>query len=124
MKPLAALIALALAASPTFAADAGHGQKLARQHCARCHVMPGMSNFGIGSTPSFKIMVTASFPDWRERFERFYVLPPHGNFARIRELPLIQPNPPIVAPFELTLKDLDDLMAYVDRLASELRNKP
>lgn len=77
---------------------------------------------GIGSTPSFKAMVTAEFADWRERFESFYALRPHPNFVRIRELPQVWQSQPIVVPVELTIADLDHLMAYIDELARQLRN--
>jgi len=101
--------------------NAEHGRKLAETNCARCHVLPGKNNMGIGSTPSFKIMVASKLPDWRQRFESFYALRPHPNFARIRELPQTQESVPVVHPFELTLKDLDDFMAFVDALAAEYR---
>ena len=115
---------LAMAGSPMPAAAVGnaeHGRKLAETHCARCHVLPGEHNMGIGSTPSFKIMVASKLPDWRQRFENFYALRPHPNFVRIRELPQTLESVPVVHPFELTLKDLDDLMAFVDALASKYR---
>jgi mono/diheme cytochrome c family protein len=118
---LAAMAGLLAASAPGLAADAGHGGELARQHCGRCHVLPGESNFGIGSTPSFKIMVMSKLPDWRQRFENFYALRPHPNFVRIRELPQTMEAPPVVAPFTLTLGDIEDILAFVDQLAAEYR---
>ena len=113
---------MAVIAGPALAAgDAGHGRELAREHCGRCHVLPGENNMGIGSTPSFKIMVMAKLPDWRERFERFYALRPHPNFVRIRELPQTVEAPPVVAPFELRLGDIEDILAFIDKLATEFR---
>lgn len=122
-----ALLGMLLAPAPLPAAgedavdSAGRGLALAREHCARCHVLPGDGNMGIGSTPSFRIMVTSEVADWRERFETFYALRPHPNFVRIRELPWTVESPPVVVPFTLGLADLADLMAFVDRLAAEHR---
>ena len=113
---------LVVAGGPVFAAgDAEHGRKLAQTDCARCHVLPGEDNMGIGMSPSFKAMVTLDIKDWRKRFKTFYDLRPHPNFVRIRELPQVQESVPVVHPFELTLKDLDDLMAFVDTLAAKYR---
>ena len=118
---LAGAIVAAIAGPGLAAGDAGHGRELVRQHCGRCHVLPGESNMGIGSTPSFKIMVMSKLPDWRQRFETFYALRPHPNFVRIRELPQTAEAPPVVKPFTLTLGDLDDIVAFVDKLAGEYR---
>jgi len=115
---------LAMAGSPPTARAGGnaeHGQKLAATDCARCHVLPGEHNMGLDMSPSFKVMVTSKLADWRKRFKTFYNLRPHPNFARIRELPQTFESPPVVHPFELSLKDLDDLMAYVDELAAKYR---
>lgn len=119
---MAGLLALAGATAPAVAGgNSEHGYKLAAADCARCHVLPGEHNMGLDMAPSFKIMVTSKLPDWRKRFKTFYDLRPHPNFARIRELPQTLESPPVVHPFELTLKDLDDLMAYVDELAAKYR---
>ena len=113
---------LVVAGGPVFAAgDAGRGLKLAQTHCARCHVLPGEDNMGIGMSPSFKAMVSLDIKDWRKRFTTFYDRRPHPNFTRIRELPQVQQTVPVIVPFELTLKDLDDLMAFVDTLAAKYR---
>jgi hypothetical protein len=116
---LAAMAALGVCSA--LAASAEAGEALARTHCARCHVLPGEGNMGLGSTPSFRIMVTSPIADWRERFESFYALRPHPNFVRIRELPWTVESLPVAAPFTLSLADIADLMAYVDRLAAEHR---
>ena len=99
------------------------GKALARFHCARCHVVPDYNTMGIGSTPSFKAMVQSPADDWRDKFEAFFSLPPHGNFVRIKEYRQIRQAPSTVAPIILGLNDLDHLMAYVDVLAKELRGK-
>lgn len=97
------------------------GEKLANFHCARCHVIPGRSNMGIGSTPSFKIMVKSEAADWRDKFEAFYSLAPHPAFVTIKELRTERSGPAIAAPIYLSFREIDDLMAYVDKLATEHR---
>lgn len=109
------------AAAENDGGNADKGQELARLHCSRCHVVPEHNTMGIGSTPSFKAMVTSPAKDWRHKFEAFFALPPHGNFVRIREYRQVQLTPSAVAPIVIGLDDLDDLMAYVDRLAGKLR---
>ena len=94
--------------------DAILGLALARQHCGRCHVTTkDQSGFGIGSTPSFSAMRT--FDDWLERFSIFYVLAPHGVFTQITDVtePFPPDLPPPITPVEITLDDLDALLAYV-----------
>ncbi len=99
------------------------GGDIARQHCSRCHVIPGLRNMGIGSTPSFRVMVKSQSATWRDKFEAFYSLAPHPAFVTIQELRTQRRGPPIAAPIILSLRQLDDLMAYVDGLAEEYRKK-
>ena len=103
---------------------AERGKQLARLQCARCHVLPGLRNMGIGSTPSFKIMVQSKATDWRDKFEAFFSLAPRPAFVTIKELRTERSGPSIVAPIIISLHDLDDLMAFVDELAREFRKKP
>ena len=107
--------------SPAYAAGIKAGHDLARLHCRRCHVIPGENNMGIGSTPSFKIMVQSPAKDWRDKFEAFFSLPPHPNFVRIKEYRTVPKSPSVIVPIVLGLDDLDDLMAYVDNLAKKFR---
>ena len=116
---------LAMAGSPVPAVAGGnaeHGRKLAETHCARCHVLPGEHNMGIGSTPSFKIMVASKLPDWRQRFESFYALRPHPNFVRIRELPQTLESGAGGASFRAGAEGHRQLMAFVDTLAVKYAN--
>jgi len=118
---LIAAVILAGQPRPLAAAGAKAGEALAIEHCRRCHVIPGQNNMSIGSTPSFKIMVKSRAKDWRHKFEAFFSLPPHPNFVRIKEFRAPPKSPSVIAPIVLGLDDVDDLMAYVDSLAKELR---
>ncbi len=115
------MFAIACLPGEVCAADARAGEKLAIEHCRRCHVIPGQSNMGIGSTPSFKIMVQSPAKDWRDKFEAFFSLPPHPNFVRIKEFRAAPKAPAVIAIIVLGLDDVDNLMAYVDDLARQLR---
>lgn len=94
--------------------DAVLGKSISRIQCGRCHVTErARSMSGIGSTPSF--FVLRSFEDWEERFSAFYVLKPHGAFTQIEDVtepfPIDRPSP--IAPIELTLDELEAVLAYV-----------
>lgn len=119
------LVAAAWSSQSVLAAGADRqaGAALARLHCSRCHVIPDYNTMGIGSTPSFKAMVQSPAADWREKFEAFFTLPPHGNFVRIREYRQIRQTPSTIAPIVIGLDDLDHIMAYVDELAGRMRQK-
>lgn len=78
---------------------------------------------GIGSTPSFKAMVKSPADDWRDKFEAFYSLPPHPAFVTVKELRTERVGPAIAAPVIISLREIDDLMEYVDELASKYRGK-
>jgi hypothetical protein len=98
--------------------DAVVGQGLAWAKCGRCHVTErGRDSFGIGSTPSFFVM--RGFDDWQARFTGFYVLKPHAAFTQIAEVtdpfPVDRPSP--IAPIELTLDELEAILAYIAILA-------
>ena len=67
----------------------------------------------IGSTPSFALM--RSFPDWDSRFEGFYALNPHPSFTIVAEVtgPFDETRPPPIAPLELSLEDIEAILAFV-----------
>ena len=71
---------------------------------------------GIGSTPSFALLRALS--DWPRRFEAFYVLKPHGAFTRIAGVtpPFPIDRPPPIAPVEMSLDELDAILAYVAQM--------
>ena len=95
--------------------NAANGEKLAREHCARCHVIGDYNRLGgIDSTPSFRILLT--LPDADARFETFFVRRPHPVFVRVPDSPAWSPDPPNAAAFPFTLEDLSDLLAYLETL--------
>lgn len=92
------------------------GEKLARLHCARCHVVADGNAFsGIGSTPSFRLLVNA-LSDWRERFETFYTRLPHPSVIRIEGVAPINDAPPTIRTVDLKLDDIPALVAYAASL--------
>ncbi len=115
--PLLALDSKAARCEPTL----DEGRDIAARHCARCHVIPSHNNMGIGSTPSFKLMVRSKSGDWRSKFEAFYTLPPHLNFVRIKGVPKHIDLPAVVAEIHMTFEEIDSLMVYVDDLARQFR---
>ena len=94
--------------------DVVRGETLSYRNCGRCHVI-GVRNRmkGIGSTPSFALM--RSFPDWQQRFGGFYTLIPHPSFSQIVDVtdPFDARRPPPINPLELTIGELDDILAFV-----------
>ena len=109
------LIALA-AGGPGYADDAlAPGEAVAREHCARCHVIGAFNRMGgIGSTPSFSLLRKRG--DWEERYTSFYARRPHPAFVRIEGIEPLTGLPPNAAPVDLSEKEVEDLMAYVRAL--------
>ncbi len=94
--------------------DRLRGKQVSRAHCGRCHVTAkGDESLGIGSTPSF--FALRGFEDWDVRFAGFYQLKPHGAFTQIEDVtdPFPEDRPSPIAPLELTLDDIDAILAYV-----------
>lgn len=105
--------------------DAELGHRVSRAKCIRCHAVDDETRgWGIGSTPSFGIL--RALPDWEERFSAFYVLNPHPAFTQIAEVtppfPADRPSP--IAPIELTLDELEALMAYVTAMPAADLGRP
>ncbi len=91
------------------------GFELSRQLCSRCHVIGEYNRMGgIGNSPSFTWMVKSS--DWRERFLTFYSRRPHPVFTRVPGYALWSDVPPYYPPFEITLDEIDLIVAYVETL--------
>ena len=96
------------------AGDLARGEKLSFRHCGRCHVIgPRNRMGGLGSTPSFAVLKTLS--DWELRFRGFYQLNPHPSFTQIPDVtdPFDESRPPPIVPLELTLEDLEAILAFV-----------
>jgi hypothetical protein len=95
------------------------GEKLARQHCARCHVVADGNAFsGIGSTPSFRLLVNA-LSDWRERFETFHTRRPHPAVVRFEGVAPLSDDPPTTRTVDLKLDDIPALVAYAASLKAQ-----
>lgn len=97
--------------------DAILGHEVSRTKCTRCHTVDDKTRMsGIGSTPSFSVL--RSLPDWDIRFASFYVLNPHPSFTQIEDVtdpfPIDRPSP--IAPIELTLDELEAILAYVESM--------
>ncbi len=108
-----------------FEGDPQRGHVLARRHCRRCHVVePADPYAGIGSTPSF--MALRALPDWQRRFSVFWSLRPHLGLVDVEEMsPERPPSRPVpIAPVRMTLDDVEDVLAYVARLAPKDLGKP
>ena len=96
------------------AGNAARGEILSYQNCGRCHVIGDRNRMkGIGSTPSFGLL--RGLPDWQERFGSFYARIPHPSFSQIKDVtaPFDISRPPPIFPLELTIGQLDDIIAYV-----------
>ncbi|MCZ0812706.1 MAG: hypothetical protein ACQEVT_07940 [Pseudomonadota bacterium] len=100
--------------APTFAGDAALGKTLSNDLCGRCHVVSEETRMNdIGSTPSFFML--RAMRDWARRFETFYVLNPHPSFTQVEDVtpPFHIERPPPIIPVEMSLDDLEAIMAYV-----------
>ncbi|TNF19653.1 MAG: hypothetical protein EP318_14100 [Rhodobacteraceae bacterium] len=100
-----------------FDGDAERGHEVSRAKCRRCHAVDDASHMSsIGSTPSFGVL--RSLTDWSTRFAGFYLLNPHPSFMIIDGVtdPFSDQSPPPIVPIELTLDELEAMLAYVSRI--------
>lgn len=110
----ATLLVLAVA-QPVAAADQTNGRTLAERHCTRCHVVGDVNpHGGIGSTPSLQWI--KKLPDWRDRFQTFYVRRPHLAFIKVKGLVPLTKLPPYATPITITPSDAEDIFAFVEAL--------
>ena len=108
----------AVVQAPAVTGDAMAGERLALVHCGRCHVVgPKNRMAGIGSTPSFAMLRTLG--DWQRRFRAFFTLNPHPSFTQVAGVtpPFNEARPPPIAPLEITVSDIDAILAYVATIA-------
>jgi len=98
--------------------DVKAGRGIAVTHCSRCHVVGDFNPYGgIDSTPSFQLL--ARRDDWRERFQTFFERRPHPVFVRVPGVPRWTDIPAHVAEFDVTPRNIEDLMAFVKTLLPE-----
>lgn len=90
------------------------GEELSLEMCGRCHVINDKNRMdGVGSTPSFAVLRGLS--NWDTRFATFHELNPHPSFTQIEDVtePFDPTLPPPIVPLNMTLDDLDAILAYV-----------
>ena len=98
--------------------DAVLGEEISLRDCGRCHVVNDSNRMNaIGSTPSFALMRT--FEDWEGRFQTFFLLKPHPAFTQVTDItdPFPENLPSPIAPIEVTLDEIDAIVAYVATIA-------
>jgi hypothetical protein len=94
--------------------DAKLGETISYDQCGRCHVIGERNRMnGMASAPSFALMRT--FDDWQDRFQAFFTLKPHPAFTQITGItaPFDEGSPSPIVPIEITLGDIDAIMAFV-----------
>lgn len=94
--------------------DTEKGAELSMALCGRCHVIGPQNRMnGLGSTPSFAVL--RAMPDWSERFQSFFALNPHPAFTQIEDItpPFAIDRPSPIHPVEMTLDDLEAILAFV-----------
>lgn len=110
-----AMVILLAQQGPAAAADAARGRALAEKHCSRCHVVGDFNpHGGIGSTPSLQWI--KKLPDWRDRFQTFYVRRPHLAFVKVKGLEPLTKLPPYAAPIEIETGDAEAIFAFIETL--------
>lgn len=101
----------------SFEGNAVQGKALSLTHCGRCHVVDKAKRMSaIGSTPSF--MVLRSLKDWDTRFQSFYTRNPHPAFTQVANVtpPFPINRPPPIIPVEITVTDLESILAFVSAM--------
>ena len=112
-----ALAATQTAEVLTVDGDAALGHDVSVSKCGRCHAADENGRLSdIGSTPSFFML--RSLPDWQDRFSAFFALNPHPSFTQVKDVTAPFPinRPPPIVPVELTLHEVEAIVAYVATL--------
>ena len=120
-----ALSAVVTEAPEVFDGDTANGSKLALVHCGRCHVVDERNRMGgIGSTPSFAAL--RGRPNWSDLFRAFFVHNPHPSFTQVTGVTEpFDPNRQIhVAPVEITLEEIEAILAFVATLEPKKLGRP
>ncbi|MCK0149718.1 hypothetical protein MWU54_06765 [Marivita sp. S6314] len=102
----------------TYDGDVKRGEDASMSYCGRCHVINEKNRMNsIGSTPSFAVLRTLQ--DWEYRFQAFYVLNPHPAFTQIADVtdPFDPTRPSPIHALEMTMDDLENIMAFVQGIA-------
>jgi hypothetical protein len=99
-----------------FTGDAALGLQVAQAQCSRCHVVDDNRMNAIGSTPSFFALRTLA--DWPQRMSGFYLLNPHPAFTVVQDVtdPFDPNRPPPIVPIQVTLDQIEALLAYMQGL--------
>jgi hypothetical protein len=109
----------------TYDGDAVRGEQVSLANCGRCHVVSEKNRMNsIGSTPSFAVL--RALRDWEDRFLTFYVLNPHPAFTQVADVtePFDPTRPSPIHALEMTLDDLDNIMAFVQGIAPADLGRP
>jgi hypothetical protein len=63
--------------------------------------------------------VLRTLRDWEDRFQAFYVLNPHPAFTQVADVtePFDPTRPSPIHTMEITLDDLENIMAFVQGIA-------
>lgn len=110
------LIVFAVSSPVRAEGDPDIGRKLAQDHCSRCHVVGDFNPMGgIGSTPSFQLIVNA-LKDYRDRFSTFYARRPHGAVITVEGIGRPTDLPENASPIRITADDVDHIVAFVETL--------
>ena len=101
----------------TFEGDDAAGSELALLHCGRCHVIDSRNKWGgIGSSPSFTAL--RGRENWLALFSAFYLKNPHPSFTQVEGVTDPFERQPAVAPIEITVEELEAILAFVSNLAA------
>jgi mono/diheme cytochrome c family protein len=111
------VVALVEKDTDSFEGNPDIGEAISLRSCGRCHVVSKVNKMkAIGSTPSFALLRT--FEDWSLRFGAFFALKPHPAFTQIEGVtePFDPSRPSPISPLELTLEELNTIIAFVARI--------
>lgn len=102
------------------AGDVERGRQISQKHCSRCHVVGDFNKYGgIGSTPSFQMLVNY-MDDYVVRFETFYARNPHPSLITIESLKT--PHEQTLhgtEPIKLPQQAVEDILSFAKTLRSK-----